>query len=74
MKEKIDYSSPDEVIKHLSHVKNTIGIDYNNPFGAFKTDYRIELYYLGNMFYCLDTSVVDKKIDDFLKESEENDG
>lgn len=67
MKEKIDYTSPDEVIKHLSHVENTIGVDFNNPFSGLKTDYRIELYYLGNMFYCLDTSVFDKKIDDFLK-------
>lgn len=66
----IDYSSPDEVIKHLGHIQNTYGIDLNNPFSAIKTDYTISLYYLGNMFYHLDTSVFDKKIDDFLKESD----
>lgn len=65
-----NYTSPDEVIKHLDHVKNTYGIDYNNPFGAIKTKYTIDLYYLGNLFYHLDTSCFDKEIDEFLKEKQ----
>lgn len=66
----IDYSSPDEVVKHLKHIKTTYGVDYNNPFSATKTKYTISLYYLGNLFYHLDTKCFDKTIDDFLKEGD----
>lgn len=65
----IDFSKltdPEEIAKHLHHVKNTM-VDLENPIQFYKGKYRFEITYLGNMIYMLDTRVLDIEIDDFIK-------
>lgn len=67
-----DFASKEEVVKHLSHIKSTIGIDLDNPYSGVISDYTITLYYLGNIVYFLNTKPFDIKIDDLWKEEKEN--
>lgn len=63
-----DYTKPEEVAKHLSHIETTYGVDINNPFSGYKGKYVLSLSYLGKEYFRLDTSVFDKTLDEMLKE------
>ena len=64
----IDFGSKEEALKHIQHIKNTYGVDFENPTTIYKTDYKIEVYYLNNLIYMINTKPLDIKLDDFLKE------
>lgn len=62
-------TSEEEIIKHIQHITNT-QVDIKEPLKIYKTDYKIEIYYLGNLIYLLDTTTLDKKIEDILRGEE----
>jgi len=66
----IDLTSKEEALKHIQHIKNTFGNDLEEPLKIYKSDYRLEMRYLNNLIYLIDTSTLDMKIDDFLKGDE----
>ena len=68
-----DYSKPEEVFKHLQHVKSTYGVDLTKPFTSTRDKYSVSIYYLNNLIWYMNTKPFDKKIDDFLKEDKELD-
>lgn len=68
----IDFNSKEEALKHIQHIKNTFGVDLDNPTSIYKNDYKLEIYYLNNLIYMIDTAPLDIKLDDFLKEQNEN--
>lgn len=63
----IDLTSAEEALKHLSHLKNTYNFDIEKPMHIYKSDYRIEVTYLGNTIYLVDTHCLDMTINDFFK-------
>lgn len=63
------YNSKEEAIKHLHHAKDTISVDMDEPLKAYKDDYLFKLTYLGEIIYMINTKPLDKKLEDFIKDS-----
>lgn len=63
----IDLTNKEEAVKHIQHIKNTF-VNLEEPTTIYKSDYRLEVQYLGNTIFLIDTRTLDIKIDDLLKE------
>ena len=68
----IDLTSAEEALKHLNHLKNTYNFDIEKPMQIYKSDYRIEVTYLGNTIYLIDTHCLDMTINEFFKKGDNN--
>lgn len=73
MRNLVDYSKPEEAVKHLDKIESTFGVDVNNPFAGYRGKYVLSLSYLGKEFYRLDTSVFGLTLDEMFEDSKGND-
>lgn len=66
----IDLTSKEEAVKHLQHIQNTF-VNFDKPLTIYKDEYKLEMRYLGNTIYMLNTKPLDIKIDDFIKKADD---